>query len=142
MKQLGLACHNYNDTFGSLPPAVLVGNGIGWNDAYNVGPNWLVLILPYMEQGNLYQQYANSIQNYQNFSPPNPAGLGVNDQGWRGMRNIVIRNYQCPSEGFKQTQAAQFGGAWARGNYAANAGPGDPGTLASVDRSPWAATTA
>jgi prepilin-type N-terminal cleavage/methylation domain-containing protein/prepilin-type processing-associated H-X9-DG protein len=130
IKQLGLACHNYNDTNGALPPAVLVGRGIGWNDENNIGPNWLILILPFVEQDNLYKQVSTSIQNYQTFALSTTGG--ANDQGWRNnilpsgitLRQTVVKTYQCPSESYKSTLWAQVGGNWARGNYAANSGPG------------------
>src|SRR5688572_7889098 len=49
LKQLGLAIHNYHDTYSKFPPMKLdyVGGGSGY-------ASWLVLILPYVEQGNLY----------------------------------------------------------------------------------------
>ena len=47
LKQLGLACHNYHDANGSLPP-VRINGGDGW-------ATWLVLILPYIEQDNVYR---------------------------------------------------------------------------------------
>src|SRR5262245_13958938 len=129
LKQLGLACHNYNDTNGTLPAAWFVGRGIGWNDENNIGPNWAILILPYIEQDNLYKLYVTSIQNYQQFSVPNGAS-GVNDQLWRPIRSQVIKTYTCPSEGFGSVMGSRAGGNWARGNYAANTGPGDPGSSA------------
>ncbi len=48
LKQLGLAMHNYHDTFGSLPP--------GWiDDASNQNRmGWGTFVLPYMEQSNLH----------------------------------------------------------------------------------------
>src|SRR5438045_901225 len=66
LKQLGLACHNYNDTIGQLPPAVLMRPGVDrtWASGQNFGPNWIVLILPYFEQDNLYRQASASVQNY------------------------------------------------------------------------------
>lgn len=128
LKQLGLACHNYNDTVGTLPPAYLVGRGIGWNDGNNLGPSWLVLILPYVEQDNLFRQVSNSITNYQNFANPNAAAGGANDQGWRSIRNTKIPPYLCPSDPFLGTQFNGFGGGWERGNYGANMGPLNPGT--------------
>src|SRR5262245_47373317 len=65
-KQLALACHNYHDTVGELPPAIQmrnVGNKV-IASGQPFGPNWAVLILPYIEQNNLYNSVANSIQNY------------------------------------------------------------------------------
>lgn len=51
LKQIGLALHNYHDTHGRFPPAVLLGpDGKPWH-------SWRVLILPYIEQAELYNQY-------------------------------------------------------------------------------------
>lgn len=47
LKQIGLALHNYYDTFRSLPPAQGKGTGLSWR----------VHILPYVEQAPLYQQF-------------------------------------------------------------------------------------
>src|SRR5262249_61808269 len=55
-KQLALACHTYQDTIGTLPPAYYLGRGFGWNDENAFGPSWSIMILPYIEQGNMYQQ--------------------------------------------------------------------------------------
>lgn len=50
LKQIGLALHNYHDTYGSFPPAYTV-------DSYgNRLHSWRTLILPYMDQGPLYNQ--------------------------------------------------------------------------------------
>jgi prepilin-type N-terminal cleavage/methylation domain-containing protein len=129
LKQLGIACHMYQDTNNSLPPAVLVGRGIGWNDENNIGPNWAILILPYIEQDNLYKQVSTSIQNYQAFA--NPSGGGANDQNWRAISTTVIPTYTCPSESYASTLGNRSGRNWARGNYAGNSGPGDPGQTAN-----------
>jgi prepilin-type N-terminal cleavage/methylation domain-containing protein len=53
LKQIGVACHNYNDTYNTLP-----------NSGDNPKPGyyscktwcWAFQILPYIEQGSLYQQ--------------------------------------------------------------------------------------
>src|SRR5436190_9868083 len=47
LKQLGLAIHNYHDTNRFLPPA----RGNKWLAC------WGVLILPYIEQDNVYKQW-------------------------------------------------------------------------------------
>ncbi len=50
LKQLGLALHNYHDTFTCFPFAWMLGNDL------NVS-GWGVQILPYIEQANLYAQW-------------------------------------------------------------------------------------
>src|SRR5437870_4660937 len=49
LKQIGLAVQNYHDTTKFLPQLRLVG-GDGW-------ATWLVLILPYVEQDNLFKTW-------------------------------------------------------------------------------------
>ena len=47
LKQMGLACQNFYDTYNSLPP---VDMGDNWG-------TWAVCILPYTEQSNLYNKW-------------------------------------------------------------------------------------
>lgn len=64
LKQLGLAVHNFHDTFNELPPSRINTNYLGWS----------ALILPFMEQQNLYEQidltktYANQLEEVQKAS--------------------------------------------------------------------------
>jgi prepilin-type N-terminal cleavage/methylation domain-containing protein len=137
VKQLALGCHNYNDTYGTLPPSVYIQPGVQNNNIQNnspwtgnyTGPNWLILILPFVEQDNLYKQYQVNIQNYVNYS--NGTG-GSADQGWRPIGASVIKTFQCPSDGSANTPFTGgpgygFGNSpaagFARGSYAANQGP-------------------
>jgi prepilin-type N-terminal cleavage/methylation domain-containing protein len=48
LKQLGLAVHNYHDAKGTLPPARIA------RDDY---ATWPVLIMPFIEQDNVYKQW-------------------------------------------------------------------------------------
>jgi prepilin-type N-terminal cleavage/methylation domain-containing protein/prepilin-type processing-associated H-X9-DG protein len=129
MKQLALAVHSYNDANLQFPPAVLMnqaaygtlnqGNSDVCYDSYGFGPNWVVLILPYIEQGNLYNQVSASITNYKN---------NVNDQGWRSIATTTVKTMLCPADSDAQQVAYTSSSTgsisnWARGNYAANAGP-------------------
>jgi len=51
LKQIGLALHNYHDVWRSFPPAYATAkNG-------KPGLSWRVLILPYLEQAPLYEQF-------------------------------------------------------------------------------------
>ena len=47
LKQLSLALHNYEDTHKTFPPAGIDSNQM----------SWVVLLLPYFEQKNLYDQF-------------------------------------------------------------------------------------
>jgi prepilin-type N-terminal cleavage/methylation domain-containing protein len=48
LKQIGLAFHNYHDTYSTLPPSRL---------DYDGGVTWAVIILPFIEQDNFYNQW-------------------------------------------------------------------------------------
>jgi prepilin-type N-terminal cleavage/methylation domain-containing protein len=48
VKQLGLGCHNYHDTNGSMPP-YSIANGTQYGSAH-------FLLLPFVEQDNLFRQ--------------------------------------------------------------------------------------
>src|SRR5262245_55327318 len=50
LKQIGLAFHNYHDTYGHLPMNVLDKNG-------KPLLSWRVAILPFIEQDNLYRSF-------------------------------------------------------------------------------------
>lgn len=131
LKQLGLACHSYLDVGKSFPAYVKIAGIPGGSAPGDVlssyrtpgfGPNWIVTILPFIEQSALYNQYSVGINN---FMPS--AGT---DLSWRGLRSTQINSLICPSDSGSETLFALNGGSWARGNYAANAGPGDmPNTL-------------
>src|SRR5262245_6686650 len=50
LKQIGLALHNYHDTYGAMPSAAVV------DKKGKPQLSWRVLILPYIEQDNLYRE--------------------------------------------------------------------------------------
>src|SRR5436189_1576176 len=52
LKQIGLACHNYHDTNGTLPRGSLLDLTKATPTIDNrTHGNWAIAILPYMEQG-------------------------------------------------------------------------------------------
>jgi prepilin-type N-terminal cleavage/methylation domain-containing protein len=50
MKQIGLALHMHHDTYKKIPP--LMGNACCWG-------TWLLPVMPFMENGNMFQLYQN-----------------------------------------------------------------------------------
>jgi prepilin-type N-terminal cleavage/methylation domain-containing protein len=54
LKQIGLAFHNYHDTFNSFPFGWMVGQD------FNASV-WSVMLLPYLDQGPLYNQWDSSV---------------------------------------------------------------------------------
>ncbi|HEY0983467.1 DUF1559 domain-containing protein [Schlesneria sp. T3-172] len=68
LKQIGLALHNYHDTYNTFPPG-----GIGMFHY-----SWLVSILPQMEQSNVFNR------------------IDWNDQGYPGGVNIAMLNNWTP----------------------------------------------
>ncbi|MEW4451822.1 DUF1559 domain-containing protein [Bremerella sp. JC817] len=110
LKQIGIALHNYHDTFKVMPPLAILGNGSG-NPQAARHYTWISLLLPQFEQAALHDQF--------NFSAPAwnqslPGGLG-NLQG-----APVAPMLRCPSDGdFRDT--SQTGGVSVT-NYAASEG--------------------
>jgi prepilin-type N-terminal cleavage/methylation domain-containing protein len=128
LKQLGIACHTYHDTYGELPPAVMTGGlAVPLNPTTTTyGPNWAVFLLPYIEQDNLYRSMA--ITGWSKTTVGNTTWRTVAINGVLAI-NTPIQTLTCPSDPFSGTPFAGGGGTWARGGYAANAGP-----------APWATT--
>jgi prepilin-type N-terminal cleavage/methylation domain-containing protein len=62
LKQLGLAAHNFESTYGKLPPGNfgqfpnLHEDEPGYDPAYDTGVGLLVPLLPYIEQENIFKQ--------------------------------------------------------------------------------------
>lgn len=72
LHQIGVAIHHYHDVQRTLPPS-------------RVGPQhatWFVVLLPYLEQDNLYKQWDLS-KNYYEQTP--------------SVQNALVRTYICPS---------------------------------------------
>ncbi len=122
LKQLGLALHNYHDTFGTFPPAYLIlpgGNatmGPPSPTTGDTGPGWtaLTLLLPQIEQANLYNSFNINLPCW---SPQNAT-----------LATRPISTYLCPSAGNASAvysvvdTAGTVLATFARSNYVANAG--------------------
>jgi prepilin-type N-terminal cleavage/methylation domain-containing protein/prepilin-type processing-associated H-X9-DG protein len=99
LKQIGLAVHNYHDTMGFLPSA---GSADGrplssgpWANS-GEGTNWLVHIMPYMEQGNIYNKLSFTGDSGWTNVPTSATSSAVNNVNIVGGKVVPI--YRCPSD--------------------------------------------
>jgi prepilin-type N-terminal cleavage/methylation domain-containing protein/prepilin-type processing-associated H-X9-DG protein len=104
LKQIGLAILNYESTYGQFPP----GLGLPANANLSSRASVLAIVLPYMEQGNKYNQFDLTQDIYT--SPSND-----------NARKQDVKSYLCPSDG--STGGVDFGtGLYGRSNYLGNIG--------------------
>ncbi|MFI4874741.1 MAG: DUF1559 domain-containing protein, partial [Blastopirellula sp. JB062] len=82
IKQLGLALHNYHDTFLSFPPGNYGMSGSGRYD----GANWRVQVLPFIEQSALHDQLDFTAR----FEGDNLAGNEI-------LSELIVPGLLCPS---------------------------------------------
>jgi prepilin-type N-terminal cleavage/methylation domain-containing protein/prepilin-type processing-associated H-X9-DG protein len=125
MKQIALAMHNFHDVHQCLPVGVYMpfaqdGNGFCQDVTRPFGPNWAILLLPYLEQEGLYElanpeAYFNvgNLMN-PNTDPGTMPGVTTNPltgfsnatadprvvagSTWRDIGGVVVKVYQCPSD--------------------------------------------
>jgi len=84
LKQIGLALHNYHDSFTAIPPGWI---GVTANVPDIEGTNgfsWAVFLLPSMDQGNLYNRI--------NFN------LSLMDSSHDDERIHILPVFRCPSD--------------------------------------------
>ena len=120
LKQIGLALHNYHDTYNLFPP------GSFWNitsrgRTYHQG-SLLTHILPYMEQANIFNQIP--------FNNPPAPNYNINDAtiaGGQLMRTVFkVPGYICPSD----TAGSNYNGISTVQNYAGSKGASNAGSPA------------
>jgi prepilin-type N-terminal cleavage/methylation domain-containing protein/prepilin-type processing-associated H-X9-DG protein len=160
-KQLGLACNQYHVSFKKFPPSSVWRNGANLDpsqiesqsgNSINRYENWVILILPQMDQANLRRTFVtDQFGNLGITATPNGTqsplgGAGTNttvdNAGTTAMqqsnaqaRATNLEIMLCPSDPYNRTpfdgttdpsgsaKNMNQGGPWARGNYAANAAP-------------------
>jgi prepilin-type N-terminal cleavage/methylation domain-containing protein/prepilin-type processing-associated H-X9-DG protein len=130
LKQLALACHSYHDAMGAFPPGSYINPR--WTTAATKGPwsgqggwewdkgSFLVYLLPYMEQDNLYRLIPDlGVPNVDSITRAITAHAGSQQAGvvgdgafgapndYGGLRPGWLR---CPSDGYNSN--------WLMSNYA------------------------
>lgn len=116
VKQMGLALLNYEAANRIFPPSST------WPDGKvagpELGPNWVIMVLPYIEDTGVYDSFDFSM----------PINSDVNERP----RSVSLSVMLCPSDGFnsgkfsgsESSKTTIYGDNWGRGNYAANASLG------------------
>jgi len=125
LKQLGLALHNYESSHGRLPPG-----GIGRDPATGDWPPghnstrfrqpFLVMILPFIEQGAVYDQYEME-QSWSSGAVPPYGPSAINAE----LRKTRLATWDCPSDEPHVWEAnsdvspkGSYGLNWGRGTFA------------------------
>lgn len=124
MKQIGLALHNYHDTFGTLPPNI-TGARQSSGGCESGFFSWLTHLLPYVEQKNLYDSIDFSVGMSDSCGQSGPSdyiNLTISDSHPNAAAaSTTIDMLLCPSDSFTVNDA--IGSAKpAPNSYAANVG--------------------
>ncbi|HEX3999398.1 MAG TPA: DUF1559 domain-containing protein [Pirellulales bacterium] len=155
IKQLGLALQSYHSAFGMFPPSsvwrtqsgstwTLNLSGVEGGQSGNVSTlfeNWVILILPQLDQAALRQTFVTDASG--NINQPISSSATGTGPGGNAQSNVVARGTSlsfmlCPSDSYNRTpfmgstspsgSTNNLGDGWARGNYGANASLGYMGT--------------
>lgn len=81
LKQMGLALHNYHDTYNSFPGGTTINGPCCGTPAQMT---WAIAILPFIEQSSIYNQYDSRL------STADPANAFIQTI------NLTVQN--CPSD--------------------------------------------
>jgi prepilin-type processing-associated H-X9-DG protein len=91
LKQIGVALHSYESAFKTFPPGGL--NGINPDaSTVNFGHSWLVRILPFLEESNLYEKL-----DVRGTSPRSTGWIDVNTTNKEALKDVELPTYYCPS---------------------------------------------
>lgn len=92
MKQIGLAMHNYHDTFSRFP----IGEQAGF-----IRPNWRAPILPYLDQAPAYNQMnfniSTTVGGFMSENSGGSYGYGTGAGTNEVLKTLRVPVYNCPS---------------------------------------------
>lgn len=114
LKQIGIALHNYHETFGTLPPGSF---WVGESPlTHRSKGSILVRLLPYVDQATVFDDI--------NFSAGHATdNENLKDGSGQRVGSVVVPVYLCPSD----THTIKNSSGYAMHNYAATMGPGRTG---------------
>jgi prepilin-type N-terminal cleavage/methylation domain-containing protein/prepilin-type processing-associated H-X9-DG protein len=109
LKQLALGCQMYQDTYKKLPPGWVVAFG----NAPSPGWSWSTLILPFVEQVNIYNQLGV------NTGVPTVMPAATTTYGGIAILTQPLPVFACPQDG-NSTLPNNYLGGWADSSYVCN----------------------
>jgi prepilin-type N-terminal cleavage/methylation domain-containing protein len=136
LKQIALAVHSFHGTYQTLPgigdwnarfrgnsfPALSCGGGLTSPDGAQ--GSWLVHLLPYLEQNNLFDRFYNA----SSLNSPTD-GFAAYD----ALTTTQVKAFLCPADGTNPTFTMPEGGtAYASGSYAGNVTVFNPVKMGSL----------
>jgi type II secretory pathway pseudopilin PulG len=131
IKQIGLALHNYHNSNNRFPPGIQSNPPQAAANAGRARPNWIMLILPYLEEQGLYDSFhpdtwdlTKAVYVSRNTAAaPAPVSGDPMDPN-RDERGARIPVLLCPEDTGADVPFAGNhgleGNNWGRGNYACN----------------------
>jgi prepilin-type N-terminal cleavage/methylation domain-containing protein/prepilin-type processing-associated H-X9-DG protein len=108
LKQIGVALHDHQATYGYLPGAYVNGTGQGTGSLF-------YFLLPFIEQDNIYKLGTIPPNN----TNPQPDAYWGNFASMQTPAANIIKTYLCPSDPTNQP-APTWTNGWVVGNYADN----------------------
>jgi prepilin-type N-terminal cleavage/methylation domain-containing protein len=122
LKQLGLALHNYESTYSMFPPS-----RITLTTPMQFHQSWTMMVLPFLEQANMYQQYNKNVPWYEQVNAP--------------VTTVNLDMFRCPStpDSPSQPPVAMYtaqGITWGQPIF----GKGDYASVNAARNSVWVAS--
>jgi prepilin-type N-terminal cleavage/methylation domain-containing protein/prepilin-type processing-associated H-X9-DG protein len=126
LHQIGLAMHNYHDSYGKLPMGELTRVGL----APDPGWTWCIMLWPFVEQDNWVRQVGPDLANVKSAPAPGTPPVPSAANGLNQSRSVFL----CPADGggptnlaFTTTAAGTIYTGYGKSNYVINRrvlGPG------------------
>ncbi len=101
LKQITLASHNYDSTYGQLPPGIIDHNPNNANGGFTFNApciGALCILLPYIEQDNLYKLLVPQPNLTMGITPPTGFAGWWRNATYFSAAQARIKTYLCPSD--------------------------------------------